>query len=75
MTTETKFKARYKKEVIALVDKCMQGETGEQAILIVHTPHMRTVSLYALNADASATQSIILSAAEPYLSRPQGKGH
>ena len=64
---EAEFKAKYRKELVDMLDECVCGASGAQAILIVHTPHTRTIALYAVNADGPDTQSMILSAAEPYI--------
>ena len=70
---EAEFKAKYRKELVDMLDECVCGDSGAQAILIVHTPHTRTISLYAVNADGPATQGILLSAVEPYLSFSEGQ--
>ena len=70
---EEEFKAKYRKELVGMLDECVCGASGAQAILIVHTPRTRTISLYAVNADGLATQSMLLSAAEPYLITPEGQ--
>jgi len=64
---EAEFKAKYRKELVAMLDECVCGDSGAQAILIVHTPHTRTIALYAENADGPDTQSMLFSAVEPYL--------
>ena len=65
---ETSFKELYRTELVALLDECMNGEEGSQAVLLVHTPAMRTVAIYAVNADMADTRVMLLTAAEPYIS-------
>lgn len=68
---EAAFKKKYRKELVTILDQCMDGETGTQAVFIVHTPAMRLVSVFAVNANAEDTQGMLLAAAEPYITGPK----
>lgn len=61
------FMKRYSAELKSMIDECMFGKEGVQALVLLHTPVQRTVAMYAVNADEDDVRMMLLSAATPYI--------
>jgi hypothetical protein len=64
---KAEFMKRYNAELKSLIDECIFGKEGVQALMLLHTPAQRTVAMYAVNADEDDVRMMLLSAATPYI--------
>lgn len=57
----------YRDSLVALIDLCLEEGSEEQAVIVLHTPKTRTISLMALNASEQQLKALLVSAALPYM--------
>ena len=63
----------YRDSIVSLIDLCLEEGAHEQAVLVLHTPKTRTISLMALNTSEEELKSLLVSAALPYMEDDEGE--
>lgn len=71
---EEEFKADYATKLASMIDECMWGEEGNQAIIIFSNAKHSMVHVYSVNATSDDAEQMVMSAASFYVESNSTEG-
>jgi hypothetical protein len=71
---EEEFKTEYANKLATMIDDCMWGEDGNQAIIIFSNAKHSMVHVYSVNATADDAEQMVMSAASFYVENSKTEG-
>jgi hypothetical protein len=71
---EEEFKTEYANKLATMIDDCMWGEDGNQAIIIFSNAKHSMVHVYSVNATADDAEQMVMSAASFYIDSRKTEG-
>lgn len=71
---EEEFKTEYANKLATMIDECMWGEDGNQAIIIFSNAKHSLVHVYSVNATPDDAEQMVMSAANFYIENSKTEG-